>query len=312
MSELRKVAIIGVGRAGLQHARAALALGLEVSAYSSLSEHSTRAQAFARQFPQARRLELESSELGVSADLVVVALPPEVTHEVVLSLVKNSRNLLVEKPLALSTSRIKQIAEAAAASGCKVTVGYNRRVYPAVQRVRQALLSDPARTAEVTIVEDIDFIKRTKGLMAKDGYLRHGASAHMLDLVQSLFGLHEPAMVRASLSNVAEGFVDYEFESVGTTGVRVKATIDAGDRSRRGIQIVTSSGRVLLLAPLERLHIGDATFDYPESYTESFVDQMRCIIENRVEDLHGIGDSMRLSKLVDALEVASKELRHEW
>ena len=311
MSELRKVAIVGVGRAGLQHARAALALGLEVSAYSSLSEHSTRAQAFAKQFPHARRLELDNSELCESADLVVVALPPAVTHEVVLSLVKSGRHLLVEKPLALSTSRIEQIAEAASASGCKVTVGYNRRVYPAVQRARQALLSNPACTAEVTIVEDIDFIQRTKGLMAKDGYLRQGASAHMLDLAQSLFGFHDPTMVRVSLSNVAEGFVDYEFESVGTTGIRVRATIDAGDRSRRGIQVVTSSGRVLVLAPLERLRVGDAVLDYPESYTVSFVDQMRCIIEDRVEHLHGISDSKRLSKLVDTLEVASKELCHE-
>jgi hypothetical protein len=133
----------------------------------------------------------------------------------------------------------------------------------------------------------------------------------MLDLAQSLFGFHDPTMVRASLSNVAEGFVDYEFESVGTTGIRVRATIDAGDRSRRGIQVVTSSGRVLVLAPLERLRVGDAVLDYPESYTVSFVDQMRCIIEDRVEHLHGISDSKRLSKLVDTLEVASKELRHE-
>ena len=311
MSELRTVAIVGVGRAGLQHARAAAALGLEVSAYASESANSTRAQAFVAEFPQARRLGLDSTELCNAADLVVVALPPEVTHEVVLQLVKDCRHLLVEKPLALSTSRIASIAEAVAKSGCRVTVGYNRRVYPAVRRLREVLATDSPRTAEVTIVEDLDFIKRTKGVMAKDGYLRHGASTHMLDLSQSLFGRHDPTMVRASLSSINEGFVDYEFDSVGTTGVRIKTTIDAGDRSRRGIRIRTSGGRMLELSPLERLRIEDAGFDYPESYTASFREQMQCVIENRVEHLHGIGDSLTLSKIIDDLEVASEESRHE-
>jgi hypothetical protein len=133
----------------------------------------------------------------------------------------------------------------------------------------------------------------------------------MLDLSQTLFGIHDPEIVRASLSSVNKDFVDYEFESVGTMSLRVRTTIDAGDRSRRGIQIVTSSGRALVLAPLERLRIEDSIFDYPESYSASFLEQMRCITQSRVEHLHGISDSLTLSKLVDALEVASKELRHE-
>jgi len=235
--------------------------------------------------------------------------------------VKNGSRLLLEKPLALSTSRIEEIARIATQSGCKVTVGYNRRLYPAVLRLREVLTSDPPRTAEVTIVEDLDFISRTKGAALIGGYLRHGASTHMLDLSLFLFGVSQAVAVQASLSNQGSGFVDYRFESVGDGGVSVRTTIDAGDRSRRGIKIVTSSGRALVLAPLERLRIKAAddsrqsgreleedNLHYPESYRESFRDQMRYIIENQGEDLHEIEDSLNLSKLVDSLEMASEGL----
>ena len=324
MSKLETVAIVGVGRAGLQHARAASAIGLRVTAFSSLSESSQRAQAFSQEFPLARRVDLSDGSLSESADLLVLALPPEVTHDVVLRLAQDSRQLLVEKPLALSTSRVKAIAKVAEGNGCKITVGYNRRVYPAVRRLREVLASDPPRTAEVTVVEDIDFMMRTKGTSSKAAYLRHGASTHMLDLSNFLFGLQNLTNVRPTLSNIEDGFVDYTFSYVGATGVHVQVSIDAGDRSRRGIRVVTSSGRVLALAPLEHFRMetpGDSMgsaeeldrleFDYPISFVESFTTQMRLIMEDRTEDLHGIDDSLKLSEIVDGLELASKELRHE-
>jgi predicted dehydrogenase len=324
MSKLETVAIAGVGRAGLQHARAASAIGLRVAAFSSLSESSQRAQAFSQEFPLARRIDFSDGSLSESADLLVLALPPEVTDEALPRFVHRGRQLLVEKPLALSTPRIEEIAALALDTDCRVTVGYNRRVYPLVLRLREFLQDNPPKTAEVTIVEDLDFIAITKGPRSLRSYLRHGATTHMLDLAEYLFGELTVEDVRAAQSPHGRGFVDYEIASRGERGTRVNITIDAGDRSRRGMRLVTADGQELRLAPLEHLWIGpqrghtesDGDFngmhlDNPTSYTDSFVTQMRLIREGRISELHGVHDSLKLSKFVDLLEVASEGLRHE-
>jgi predicted dehydrogenase len=324
MADPGTVAVVGIGRAGLLHARAAVAAGLRVSAYSSTTVRSDRAIAFAAEFPEVPRIEIGDEKLCESAQLLVVALPPEVAHEVVPRFVRDAHQLLVEKPLALSTSRIEAIAETARTSGCRVTVGYNRRVYPAVARAREILQSDPPQTVEVTIVEDADFLVRTKGLKSHNHYLRHGASSHMLDLSNFLFGQQEVIDVRASSSRLNDWFTDYQFESRGSKGEHIITTIDAGERSRRGIRIVTASGSRIEIAPLERLTIPvvaslsngtddsvRGVFDYPTSYQESFFAQMKLVATGQVDQLHGINDSLSLSKLIDVLELASRGLRHD-
>lgn len=323
MSALRTVAVLGVGRAGLQHARAAAAVGLEICAFTSRTVDSERAQAFAAEFPGARRFNLDDAELCSAADLLVVALPPDVTHDTVPFLAKNGSRLLVEKPLALSTSRIEEIARIATQSGCKVTVGYNRRLYPAVLRLREVLTSDPPRTAEVTIVEDLDFIKRTKGGALTGGYLRHGASTHMLDLSLFLFGQQRITRLRANPSRDAGGFFDYNLTSTSDCDTLVTTTIDAGNRSRRGIRIVTESGREVRLSPLESLYLGPApnpvasgaktkaaSLERPTSYVDSFNDQLRLVARDEVSQLHGIKDSLALSMFVERLELASRGSQH--
>jgi predicted dehydrogenase len=323
MSALRTVAILGVGRAGLQHAQAAAAVGLEVCAFTSRTVNSERAQAFAAEFPGARRFNLDDAELCTAADLLVVALPPDVTHDTVPFLAKNGRRLLVEKPLALSTSRIEEIARIAMSSGCKVTVGYNRRLYPAVLRLREVLTSDPPRTAEVTIVEDLDFISRTKGAALTGGYLRHGASTHMLDLSLFLFGQQRITRLHATPARDARGFFDYEVTSTSDRDTLVTTTIDAGNRSRRGIRIVTESGRELRLSPLENLYLGpvlnpsvsgaetmESSFERPTSYVDSFIDQLKLVVKDEVSQLHGVKDSLVLSRFVERLELASRGPEH--
>lgn len=323
MSDIRTVAVVGVGRAGLQHARAAAKEGLRVTAFSSLTALSERASAFAAEFPQARRIDIDDPELCNSAQLIVVALPPGVTHEIVPRLARDSRQLLVEKPLALSTSRVETIAHTSAASGCVVTAGYNRRVYPTVDLARKILSTDPPRNVVVTIVEDLDFILKTKGPEFQSHYLRHGSSSHMLDLSSHLFGEQKIIDVQVTASKLNSWFMEYQFRSRGESGLEILTTIDARDRARRGFRIVLTSGRQLEIAPLERLRMPvsdlapvglegmtEGTSYFPASYQESFSAQMRLVARGEVEQLHSIDDALRLSKLIDELEVASLGLRH--
>jgi predicted dehydrogenase len=324
MADIRSVAIVGVGRAGLQHARAAQINGIRVVAHASRSIDSESSQAFRIEFPESKPFSIGDPSICEHADLVVLSVPPDVTHRVASGFIESSQQILIEKPAALSTCRIRELLSAERESGCVVAVGYNRRSYPLVLRVRDILQNDPPTQVDVTIVEDMDYVRSTKNSMLQFLYLRHGSSNHFLDLLQFLVGTISIREIRMSKSARYEGFIDFSFSARCGSGAHLNVSIDAGDRSRRGLRILTSSGCRIDLSPLEHLSItprsttddvvgfeSAETLDRPDSYAESFVLQLRKIAIGDTDSLHRLSDSLRLSMVVDELELASSEIRNE-
>lgn len=318
MGAMRSVAIVGVGKAGLQHARAATALGLQVVAHTSESANSVRGRAFSSEFPESKLCTIDELVSAISADLVIVALPPEVAHEVAPKFIQVSSNLILEKPVALTTDRIQEIIRVEATSKSRVIVGYNRRSYPLVTRVREILSADPPTQVNVVVVEDMSHVRASKSRALQSSYLRHGSSTHFLDLVQFLFGRMSILEILVSRSRIEPSFLDYSIHAVSHSGVSINVTIDAGDRHRRGLEITTVSGRRVQLSPLERLSIARGAVndppsvaepelfeERPTSYSDSFVTQLRKMVNDDLSTLHRTNDSLMLSELVDAIEVAS-------
>lgn len=311
---LETVAIAGCGRAGKLHARAAQELGLRVVAHSTTSVNSTSATEFSKLFPGSRWLALDQDAICAVADLVVLALPPAVCDQQAEAFIKSQRHLLIEKPLSLSSARIRETLKEHAPDSTKVTVGYNRRAFPLVQEVKHLLTSDPLRWAEVTVVEDVEFLLRSKREVGGDAYLRVGSAAHLLDLVRYLFGVRKPETVRASKSDSFDWFTCFDITTSASNGAEVKIRIDDGDRSRRGIRLETQGGFLVDLKPLERLHIRrqDMVADHterilerPDSFTLSFANQLRYFLAADTSVLHTCRDSLQLSEFVDQLKVVS-------
>jgi len=260
----------------------------------------------------------------VGADLVILALPPEITHEVAADFIRVSPCLVIEKPAALTTTRIRELVRIEETSKNSVIVGYNRRGYPLVSRIREVLSVDPPSHVDVVVVEDMSHVHSTKSQALRASYLRHSSSTHFLDLVQFLFGPISMREISVSRSRIEPGFLDYSIRAVGRSGVSINVTIDAGDRRRRGFSISTVSGRRVQLAPLEHLSIiqgdlmGSSDISEPEescdcltSYSDSFVIQLRKIVNSDLGTLHRLDDSLKLSQIVDELEVASSQIRDE-
>lgn len=318
MKSVRSIAVVGLGRAGLLHAKAARSIGLEVVSHASLSRHSPRSIEFQREFPDSREFEANDHSICETAHLVVLATPPNVTHNVVSQYLGRSPKLLVEKPVALTTARINELCRLADASGAKVVVGYNRRSYPAISRVDQILQNDPPVSVQVQIVEDIQHVKASKANDLHSAYLRHGSAAHFLDLVHHLFGVVEIDSIDVVSSTSEQGFLDYRFAGRCGRGASIVGSIDAGERSRRGLNIVTRTGRKIHLSPLDRISISQPVTDLPggtahsaevieyvDSHFESFRTQLLRIFNWEAESLHTVQDSLCLSKLIDAFEVVS-------
>lgn len=257
---------------------------------------------------------LDASLLCEAANLVVLALPPEVCHRVVTEFAAQGRPLLVEKPLALDTSHILETQETLSSRGTRLAVGYNRRFYPLVQSVLREVDQDPIKWAEINIVEDVDHLLRTKGTTGASSYLRVGAAAHLLDLCRHMFGTGQPKSIQPSRSDENDWFVRFRITLLANNGAEVVVNIDDKGRENRGIRIGTRSGKVLELRPLERLRIqlpkDSATAkvieasetERPDSYRTSFHRQLNAFLESDSTTLHTCEESLHLSRVIDCLE----------
>jgi predicted dehydrogenase len=324
MTDIRTVAIVGVGRAGLQHARAAKLNGLHVVAHASKTRNSERSCAFSQEIPESKPYSFDDLTICDCADLVILAVPPTVTDDVASTFIRASQRILIEKPAALTTSRLRELLQAEKESRCDVVVGYNRRSYPLVSHLRNLLHDDTPTHVDVTVVEDMEYIRGAKSADLHSSYLRHGSATHFLDLVQFLFGELSLYEIQTQQSPLDKDFVNHSFRAVSTSGVSIRVSIDAGDRARRGLEISTSRGRCVHLAPLERMSItrngptrdcdspeSREILDWPSSYPESFAIQLRKIITGDVDTLHRLDDSLKLSMVFDKLELASNKICNE-
>ena len=69
-------------------------------------------------------------------DLVSLCTPDDTHEEFAVKLLAAGKNLLLEKPVALTLESARRIASAAEQNGCRIAVGYEMRVNPAIARVR--------------------------------------------------------------------------------------------------------------------------------------------------------------------------------
>ena len=131
-----RVAVVGVGRMGYNHARVLKELekkGLAVLA-AVVDVDGVRARAVAGEFGTRALTDYrELVELGV--DAVVVAVPTKLHYEVASFFVESGLDVLVEKPIADSVEKAEKLVRAAEEKGVVLMVGHVERFNPAVERL---------------------------------------------------------------------------------------------------------------------------------------------------------------------------------
>jgi len=128
--------IIGLGNAGLRHARNAVALGLKAAAYDSRVDHET----FSLLQPG---MTLASSyDVLMDRDLlgVIVATPPEDHARRLIDLAARDVPVLCEKPLGATVKEAEEVADAWARGWRRpLAVGYQLRFHETLRRARERL-----------------------------------------------------------------------------------------------------------------------------------------------------------------------------
>jgi len=144
-----RVGIIGVGETADWRARALRAAGMEVTAVSArqgserLSDFATRHE-IARRFTDWKSM-LDHRDLF---DALAVSTWPDATPSVLQAAMDLAVPILVEKPVAWNSARLKQLCSK---PNDRVIVGYNRRFYRPVQEARREVLSGPPLLAQLTL-----------------------------------------------------------------------------------------------------------------------------------------------------------------
>lgn len=164
------------------------------------------------------------------------------------------KKILVEKPGALSSKELQQVAELSH-SRCDVFIAYNRRFLPSVVTLQSKLNS-----ANQLVSCHFDFTERTKIISNLDKPLSElnrwviANSSHIIDLSYFLIGLPREGFV----SNVKQGSLKWHnasiFTGCGTSSKKVPFTYHSNWQSagRWSVEIMTDSGKYLL-CPIEKL-----------------------------------------------------------
>jgi len=266
---VQRLGILGAGTVARHHADAARALGADIVAACTRRADSPNWELFLRHAPNARRVEDGESLLVDPAVDGLVACPDwRVLPQWLDRLLASPMPVLIEKPIGLDLGSVRKSLEKIESDLGSKMVGYNRRFYEPVIRLRKRIGEGGLKAADVVISENTD------AHISKHGHevvphLLAFASAHTLDLMLHLFGSLEPvAMAPHAEQGEAAPFKSHNGILRTMAGVPVSLALNANDPSAAGIRCRFDDGMTWHLAPLEVLTIYDGTVVEPA--TEEF------------------------------------------
>lgn len=120
-------------------------------------------------------------------DLVLITTRHNLHASMVVETLKAGKNVFVEKPLALNNEELTQIIEVQQRSGKTITVGFNRRFSPHIQKIKQLVGNAPMN---VIATMNAGFIPANVWVhdMKVGGGRIVGEACHYIDLITFLTG----------------------------------------------------------------------------------------------------------------------------
>ncbi len=256
MAEMKRLGFLGAGPMARSHAAAAAALGAEIVAVCTAREDSPNQDEFRKIAPQARHMTDGAALLADDAvDGVVACLPWDVMPQWAARLMKTPRPVLMEKPIGLDADEARTQANAASATLGDKLVGYNRRFYETVARLRDRVNQGGLKAVRVVISESLESQIERHGRDIVP-HLVSFCSAHTLDLMLHIFGSLRPvAMVPFPEKGEAAQFVSLNGMLATQEGIPVALALNADDPANTGIRCLFDDGAAWELSPLETLTV---------------------------------------------------------
>ncbi|RUV60890.1 Gfo/Idh/MocA family oxidoreductase, partial [Mesorhizobium sp. M5C.F.Ca.IN.020.14.1.1] len=141
-----RIAVLGCGYWGSNHIRTLKALGA-LHAVSDVNP--ARAEGFASE-QDCLAIEPEALFVRSDVDAIVMALPPQFHADMAVRAVRGGKDVLVEKPIALTVADAERSVKAAADNGRVFMVGHVLRFHPAFETLKA--LIDSGELGEVRYI----------------------------------------------------------------------------------------------------------------------------------------------------------------
>lgn len=194
-----KLVVANIGlKFGMSHIEGAMAYGAQIAAICDCDEDNLRFAGERYNIPEENRFTdykdiLNNKDINV----VTVAVPDQLHRQISCEMLRAGKNVLCEKPLALTREDTEQIIKAADESGSKFMVGQICRYTPSFEKAKEII--DAGTIGEIYFIESEyahDYMKLVDNWRSDP--LRHGViggGCHAVDLIRWLAG--EPKEVFA-------------------------------------------------------------------------------------------------------------------
>jgi myo-inositol 2-dehydrogenase/D-chiro-inositol 1-dehydrogenase len=190
-----RVAVLGCGRIGNIHAtNVAQSARAELAAVVDASPHAADTLA------QRLRTEVGSIDQTLSrgtVDAVIIATPTDTHADLIEASVAAGIAVLCEKPVDLSSARIRSCISQTSSSRVPVMIGFNRRFDPDFSELRRRLAGGEIGRPEILTVLSRDPAPPPISYIERSGGLFRDMMIHDLDMVRFLLG-EEPRDVYAA------------------------------------------------------------------------------------------------------------------
>ncbi|MGE5592596.1 MAG: Gfo/Idh/MocA family oxidoreductase [Betaproteobacteria bacterium] len=330
MSREIRFCVIGVGRAGMVHARN-LKAGIPGARLVAVADVDPVSAARA-----ARELELERVHTDYveavsdeTVDAVCVASPVFTHAQVAVAAAKAGKHVFCEKPMALTLDEADSMIDAAKQARVKLQIGFMRRFDAGFREAKR--LIDEGEIGDVVVVRSVGrgpglpgdwylSFERSNGLLAEVNshdfdtvrwlgrgelsrvYAEAGAFARR-DLVEKHPGFFDSAVVNIRLANGVMGVVegtcpdnygyDARAEILGTKGVILVGQVEEGSSV-----VCRKDGCVRPVIP-----------SWQRRFREAYIDEMRHFVECILNGAEPVVSGLDGKKALEGVLAANRSLR---
>jgi myo-inositol 2-dehydrogenase/D-chiro-inositol 1-dehydrogenase len=229
-------------------------------------------------------------------EAVVICTPTNTHYQIILDAAARGKHIFCEKPIELSTDKIKTINECVAKSGVQLMVGFNRRFDPNFYKVRTLIESQKIGRAQVLRITSRDPAPPPENYLRSSGGIFLDMTIHDFDMARFLIGanikevyakaavLIDPVFEKVADWDTAVVTLSFENGALGTIDNSRKAVYGYDQR----VEVFGSEGTVAVnnktpddLVCLDQTgaHSSLPLHFFLERYADSYLTEMRAFVD---------------------------------
>lgn len=175
-----KVGVIGVGYWGIKHVEEFKEIGVDVTA---VDIDKKRLELCKNKYWVKVTPNLEEILQNPEINAVTIGTPNQTHFEIAKKCLDHGKNVLVEKPLALSIKDAQRLVDLAKDNGCILTVGHIFRLNNAINRIREMIFNKELGNIRIVKLKWTNMEK-----LFKDRDVIFDLAPHAFDIINYLFG----------------------------------------------------------------------------------------------------------------------------